>query len=115
MPEAVEEDEELSDAEKTLRESIRRRGEELVSLLRQVQDTASAGMHAARIRELLLWEPDAALLEQVDEEMLAVEFLESFELIAAELSRLAEQKFYGEETLQELLPYFEAEPVEETP
>ena len=109
------EEEEMSDAEKALRDSIRARGEELVSLLKKVQDAATAKKYAARIRALLLWEPDAALMEQADEELLAVEFMESFDAIATELSRLAYEKFYGEESLQELLPYFETELEEETP
>lgn len=108
-------EEEMTEEEKTLRDAIHARGRELVDLLRKVQDAETAGKHAARIRELLLWEPDADVLEQVDEELLAVEFMESFETIATELSRLAEQKFYGEESLQELMQYFEAELEEETP
>lgn len=108
-------EEEMTEEEKALRDTIHARGQELVELLRKVQDAETAGKHAARIRELLLWEPDAAVLEQVDEELLAVEFMESFEAIATELSRLAEHKFYGEESLQELMQYFEAELEEETP
>lgn len=119
LPEAeIEEtlpEEEMTEEEKALRDTIHARGQELVELLRKVQDAETAGKHAARIRELLLWEPDAAVLEQVDEELLAVEFMESFEAIATELSRLAEHKFYGEESLQELMQYFEAELEEETP
>ena len=119
LPEAeIEEtlpEEEMTEEEKALRDAIHARGQELVELLRKVQDAETAGKHAARIRELLLWEPDAAVLEQVDEELLAVEFMESFEAIATELSRLAEHKFYGEESLQELMQYFEAELEEETP
>lgn len=105
----------MNEAEQALRDSMRARGEELVSLLKSVHDAATAKKHAARICMLLLWEPDADLMEHADEEMLAVEFLESFELIAVELARLAEAKFYGEESLLELLPYFEAELEEETP
>ncbi len=108
-------EEDMTEEEKALRDAIQARGRELVDLLRKVQDAETAGKYAARIRELLLWEPDAELLEQVDEELLAVEFMESFEAIATELSRLAEQKFYGEESLQELMQYFEAELEEETP
>lgn len=108
-------EEEMTEVEKALRDTIHERGRELVDLLRKVQDAETAGKHAARIRELLLWEPDADVLEQVDEELLAVEFMESFEAIATELSRLAEHKFYGEESLQELMQYFEAELEEETP
>lgn len=108
-------EEEMTEVEKVLRDTIHERGRELVDLLRKVQDAETAGKHAARIRELLLWEPDADVLEQVDEELLAVEFMESFEAIATELSRLAEHKFYGEESLQELMQYFEAELEEETP
>ena len=108
-------EEELSEAEKALRDETHARGQELVKLLQQVQDAATAKKHAARIRELLLWEPDAAIMEQADEELLAVEFMEFFELISAELSRLAELRFYGEETLQELMLYFESELEEETP
>lgn len=120
LPEAdvsaeLTEEEELTDAERELREAIQTRGKELVELLRQVKDAASAKKHAARISELLLWEPDVSAPEQVDEEMLAVEFMESFEAIATELSRLAEVQFYGEDTLQELMQYFEAELEEETP
>lgn len=108
-------EEDMTEEEKALRDAIQARGRELVDLLRKVQDAETAEKYAARIRELLLWEPDAELLEQVDEELLAVEFMESFEAIATELSRLAEQKFYGEESLQELMQYFEAELEEETP
>lgn len=108
-------EEEMTEEEKALRDAIHARGRELVDLLRKVQDEKTARKHAARIRELLLWEPDAEALEQVDEELLAVEFMESFDAIATELSRLAEQKFYGEESLQELMQYFEAELEEETP
>lgn len=108
-------EEEMNEAEQALRDSMRARGEELVSLLKSVHDAETAKKHAARICMLLLWEPDADLMEHADEEMLAVEFLESFELIAVELARLAEAKFYGEESLLELLPYFEAELEEETP
>ncbi|MBQ8517836.1 MAG: hypothetical protein IJ498_09690 [Akkermansia sp.] len=119
LPEAVVTEalpeEEMTEEEKALRDAIHARGRELVDLLRKVQDEKTARKHAARIRELLLWEPDAEALEQVDEELLAVEFMESFDAIATELSRLAEQKFYGEESLQELLQYFEAELEEETP
>lgn len=114
MGEALPE-EEMTEAEKALRDTIHARGQELVELLRKVQDAETAGKHAARIRELLLWEPDADMMEQVDEELLAVEFMESFEAIATELSRLAEHQFYGEESLQELMQYFEAELEEETP
>ncbi len=113
--ELAAEEEEMSEAERALRDAIHERGRELVALLRKVQDAAAAKRHAARIRELLLWEPDAAVLDQVDEELLAVEFLESFEAIATELSRLAEVRFYGEESLLELMQYFEAELEEETP
>lgn len=115
LPEEEMPEEEMTEEEKALRDAIHARGQELVELLRKVQDAETAGKHAARIRELLLWEPDAAVLEQVDEELLAVEFMESFEAIATELSRLAEHKFYGEESLQELMQYFEAELEEETP
>lgn len=108
-------EEEMTEEEKALRDAIRARGRELVNLLQKVQDAETAGKHAARIRELLLWEPDAVVMEQVDEELLAMEFMESFETIATELSRLAEHKFYGEESLQELMQYFEAELEEETP
>lgn len=108
-------EEDMTEEEKALRDAIQARGRELVDLLRKVQDAETAEKYAARIRELLLWEPDAELLAQVDEELLAVEFMESFEAIATELSRLAEQKFYGEESLQELMQYFEAELEEETP
>ncbi len=108
-------EEEMTEEEKALRDAIRARGRELVNLLQKVQNAETAGKYAARIRELLLWEPDAVVMEQVDEELLAVEFMESFEAIATELSRLAEHKFYGEESLQELMQYFEAELEEETP
>lgn len=108
-------EEDMTEEEKALRDAIQARGRELVDLLRKVQDAETAEKYAARIRELLLWEPDAELLAQVDEELLAVEFMESFEAIATELSRLAEQKFYGEESQQELMQYFEAELEEETP
>lgn len=113
--ELAAEEEEMSEAERALRDAIHERGRELVALLQKVQDAAAAEQHAARIRELLLWEPDAAVLAQVDEELLAVEFMESFEAIATELSRLAEVRFYGEESLLELMQYFEAELEEETP
>ncbi len=113
--ELAAEEEEMNAAERALRDAIHARGQELVDLLRKVQDAASAKKHAARIRELLLWEPDAADLELVDEELLAVEFMESFEAIAEELSRLAEVQFYGEDSLQELMQYFDAELEEETP
>lgn len=96
-------------AEAELRRVIRERGEKLVDLLRRVQDAASARQHAAAIRELLLWEPTQQQMELVDEELLAVEFLESFAHISRELERLARVKFYGEASLQDLMPYFEEE------
>lgn len=94
-------------AEEALRRTIRERGEKLVKLLRSVKDAASAKKHAAAIRELLFWNPSPEQMEYVDEELLAVEYLTTFEQIAAELDRLAKAGFYGEPSLQDLLLYFE--------
>lgn len=91
-------------AEAELLRVIRERGDKLVALLRSVTDAESAKKHAAEIREYLLWELSPEQTEQVDEELIATAYLDTFTQIVAELERLIALRFYDEPSLLELLP-----------